>query len=171
VKNFHTVFRAALLSLTLMGGAAMAEQILLLPDGQSVILKDDGTWAYVEEKISGALRLDFGKSKYQQGQCYAWPSLTNDTNKFVDGLAINYSTHSANGATLRTSTLNFNVIGIGKVVTQQEYLTKFAAATCNDVAYIQIDSIDKCKIAGKSKNIQICYDLLVVYAEVIQAIK
>lgn len=172
--NCRLACSAALFALALMGGAGRilwADQLLLLPDGQSVILRDDGTWSYVEEKITGALRLDFGASKYQQGQCYAWPSLTNDTNKFVDGLAIKYSTHSGNDATLRASTLNFNVIGVGKVVTQQEYLTNFASATCNEVAYIQIDSIDKCKIGGKRKDIKICYDLLAVSAEGIRTIK
>lgn len=170
MKYYQRIIWGALLFLTLMGAPALADQILLLSDGQTVILRDDGTWAYREEKITGALSLDFGKSKYQQGQCYAWPSLTNDSNKFVDGLAISYSTHSGNGATLRTSTLNFNVIGVGKVVTQQEYLTKFAAATCNDVAYIQIDGINKCKIGGKNKNSQICNDLLTVSAEGIRAV-
>ncbi len=162
---------AAVFALILIGGMARADQLIALPDGQFVILKDDGTWEYFEEKISGVLSLSFGTPKDQDGQCHAWPSLTNNTNKFVDGLAINYSTHYGDGATIRTSTLNFNIVDIGKVVTQQEYLTNFASATCNEVQYIQIDGIKTCKIGGKKKSAKVCFELLEVVAEGIQAVK
>ncbi len=107
---------AALLSLMFMAGTAMADRVLLLSDGQSVILRDDGTWSYIDDKVTGVLTLKFGKTLDQQGRCYAWPSLTNDTDRYIDG-------------------------------------------------------ISKCKIDGIQKNPRICYELLEVSAEDMQAIK
>ena len=162
---------SALLSLMLMGGAVMADQVLLLPDGQSVILKDDGTWAYIEETITGALTLNFGKTLDQQGRCYAWPSLTNDTDRFIDGVVIEYSTHYDNGLTIKSGSLIYSIIGVGKRSTMQEYMTEYDTAKCSEVAYVQIDGVSKCKIDGIRKNSRICYGLLEVSAEDMQAIK
>ena len=170
--KMSAIFCGALLSLVLISGDVMADRVILLPDGQSVILKDDGTWAYVQEGISGGLLLNFGKTKDQQGQCYAWPTLTNNTDRFIDGVAINYSTHLNTGKTLRRGTLTYNIIGVGKNATQQEYLTDyFPSAKCNQIEYIQIDDIDKCMISGTLINTKTCFDLLEVSAEDIATIK
>ncbi len=161
----------ALLSLMFMGGAAQADQVLLLPDGQSVILKDDGTWAYIDETITGALTLNFGKTLDQQGRCYAWPRLTNDTDKFIDGVVFEYSTHYDDGLTIKSGSLIYSIIAVGKRSTMQEYMTDYDTAKCSEVAYVQIDGISKCKIDGIQKNSRICYELLEVSAEDMQAIK
>lgn len=149
----------------------MADQVIKLPDGQSVNLKDDGTWEYVEEKILGALILNFGKTIDQQGQCYAWPSLTNDTNRFIDAIAIVFSTHLDDGSTIRSGTLTYNVVGVGKKITNQEYLTRYATAQCDDVEYIQIDGVTNCRIGGLKKDAGFCLDLLEVSADEITIIK
>ena len=170
--KLRAIFLGALLILVLINGDTMADQVILLPDGQSVILKDDGTWEYVQEDISGGLFLNFGKTKDQQGQCYAWPRLTNNTDRFIDGVAIKYSTHLNTGKTLRRGTLTYNIIGVGKNVTQQEYLTDyFPSAKCSEIEYIQIDEIDKCTISGTRINTKTCFDLLEVFAEDMEAIK
>ena len=162
---------AALLFLLFMGGAATADQVVHLSDGQTVILKDDGTWAYIDDTITGVLTLKFGKTLDQQGRCYAWPSLTNDTDRFIDGVVIEYSTHYDDGATIKKGSLIYSIIGVGKRSTMQEYMTGYGAAKCSELAYVQIDGISKCKIDGIGRNSRVCYDLLEVSAEDMRAIK
>ncbi len=162
---------AALLPLMFMGVAAMADQVVHLSDGKTVILKDDGTWAYVDDTVSGALTLKFGKTLDQQGRCYAWPRLTNDTDKFIDGVVFEYSTHYDDGRTIKKGSLIFSIVAVGRRSTMQEYVTDYDTATCSEVAYVQIDGISKCKIDGILRNSRICYDLLDVSAEDMQAIK
>ncbi len=162
---------AAFLSLMFMAGTAMADRVLLLSDGQSVILRDDGTWSYIDDKVTGVLTLKFGKTLDQQGRCYAWPSLTNDTDKFIDGIVFEYSTHYDDGRTIKKGSLIFSIVAVGRRSTMQEYMTDYDTATCSEVAYVQIDGISKCKIDGILRNSRICYDLLDVSAEDMQAIK
>jgi len=154
-----------------ISGVVMADQVLLLPDGRSVTLRNDGTWAYVDDTISGALTLNFGKTLDQLGRCYAWPRLTNDTDRFIDGVVIEYSTHYDDGTTIKSGSLIYSIIGIGKRSTMQEYMTDYDTATCGEVAYVQIDGIGKCKIDGIQRNSRICHELLEVSAEDMQAIK
>ena len=162
---------ASILALLLIGHTALADQVITLPDGRSVNLKGDGTWAYIDVTISGILSLNFGKFLDQQGRCYAWPSLTNDTDKFIDGIVIEYSAHFNDGTIIKNGTLTYNILAVGKRSSMQEYLTGYDTATCNEVAYVQIDGINKCKIDGIRRDSKVCYDLLAVSAEHIQAIK
>ena len=62
----RTLILLAMLML-LTGASAMADMVITLPDGRLVNLKNDGTWEFVVEKIDGALTLDFGMPKDQNG--------------------------------------------------------------------------------------------------------
>ena len=141
----------------LLGGialshAAQAEFELTGPDGRRILLKDDGTWRYVDatDKVSadpqvkrGELVLSLGRKQERTRSCRFTVHLANDLPYEVQNLLLYYSAYRANGVvydTVSTGTA-FNAVKPGD---RQWREFEFIGLGCKEIVRVQVVGGDRC---------------------------
>jgi hypothetical protein len=131
--------------------AARADVEVTAPDGRKVLLKDNGTWSYVEaekpateqEKIvvtgEGVMTLE---QMVDLGQnCRIGFRLQNDTNYEVRSIVPRFVIYRKNGVAYEARTLGFYSINPGNSLYRE---TLFRGISCEDIGRIQVTGGDRC---------------------------
>jgi len=131
------------------------------PDGRRILLKDNGTWAYVPSKekestqdVAGAetkgplaiLRLE---QRIERGNhCRLVLSLTNQLPYEIRNIVPYFTIYRANGALHETLSAGFHSIRSGDRKERSIDLTRIA---CPEVARVQVTGGDRCDMAELHK--------------------
>lgn len=130
--------------------AARADMETTTPDGRKVLLKDDGTWSYVEtekpadqEKIvvtgEGVLTLE---QMVDLGQnCRIGFRLQNDTNYEIRSIVPRFVIYRKNGVAYEGRTLGFYSINPGNSLYRESL---FRGISCADIGRIQVAGGERC---------------------------
>lgn len=157
----HRHWMAGLLvSLAGIGAPAhAADMILKTPDGRSVVLKDDGTWAYQESTAADKpteykgpqadLRLE---RKTERGaHCRLTFSLTNNFPYEITHLIPNFSVYRANGALHESVSASFQNL---RPTDRIERSVDYTRITCNEIARVQVVGGDRCDMGELHKFLE-----------------
>lgn len=130
--------------------AARADVEVATPDGRKVLLKDDGTWSFVEtekpadqEKIvvtgEGVLKLE--RMAELGGNCQIGIRLQNDTNYEIRSIVPRFVIYRKNGVAYEGRTLGFYSINPGNSLVRE---TLFRGISCADIGRIQVSGGERC---------------------------
>ena len=130
-----------------------AEVEVTTPAGRRILLKDNGTWEYVDvnkkdrtdgkEKGEALLLLE---RKIDEGtRCRFQVRLTNSLNYEVRSLVLSYSAYRANGLVFDTVSagVGFNTLKPGE---SQGREFAFTGIGCKDIARVQVVGGDRCEM-------------------------
>lgn len=150
---------AAMLSLGALVplSAARADFEVTAPDGRRVLLKNDGTWTYVETapapvsdrpafKGEGVLTLehiiDHGNA------CKLGFRLQNDSNYEIRNIVPRFVLYRTNGIAYEARTLAFYSINPGNSLYRETF---FRGIGCNEIGRVQVTGGDRCTIDDLDK--------------------
>jgi len=144
---------AAALGAVMLSLAAHADFELSAPDGRRVLLKENGTWAYVEtkDKNSGDAKdrkdgelLLLLERKIEAGKnCRFGLQLVNKLPYEVGSLVLHFSAHRANGVLYATESTGTQ-FGSLRPGNSQSRQVEFTGITCQDIARVQVVGGDRC---------------------------
>jgi len=148
--------------LTLLAGAvaplsaARADFEVAGPDGRRILLKDDGTWRYVDATtqepskdkpkvtVTGEGVFTLERRTEVGPHCRFGLRLQNNTNFEIQTIVPSFSAYRANGVLYATHTLGFYSIKPGN---NQYREILFQGITCQEVARLQVSGGDRCVMA------------------------
>src|SRR5688500_14455400 len=133
--------------------AAKAAFELTAPNGRRVLLKDNGTWAYVETqdknraddkgKQQGELLLTLERKIERDSNCQFGLQLVNNMPYEVNSLVLYYSAYRTNG-TLYDTVSAGTQFGTLKPGSRQSRQIQFTGIACQDIARVQVGGGDRC---------------------------
>jgi hypothetical protein len=143
----------------LLAPGARADTEATAADGRHVLLKDDGTWRYADEKTDKPAsapeakpdgeavlqlesRIDLGRS------CRFVVSLQNALPYEIASLVPYLTAYRSNGASYQTESLAFQSIRPGN---RQERSAEFSGIACSDVARLQVGGGNRCEMGDLNK--------------------
>ena len=148
VRTARVVLPALALALA---GACLADTELATPDGRRVLLKDDGTWRYVDAKDKAAppakpkqegeavLVL---QQKIERGaHCRVAVQIVNNLPYEIRNIIPYLSAYRASGAMHETVSIAFHSVRPGDSMTQA---VDFSRITCTEIARVQVTGGDRC---------------------------
>lgn len=148
VRTARVVVPALALALS---GACLADTELATPDGRRVLLKDDGTWRYVDAKDKAAppakpkqegeavLVL---QQKIERGaHCRVAVQIVNNLPYEIRNIIPYLSAYRASGAMHETVSIAFHSVRPGDSMTQA---VDFSRITCTEIARVQVTGGDRC---------------------------
>jgi len=141
---------ALLLAALVPWSAARADFEVTGPDGRRILLKNDGTWSYLEadkaqpeEKVvftgEGVLTLERWEELGQN--CRIGFRLQNDTNFEIRSLVPRFVVYRTSGVAYEARTLGFYSIHPGNNVYRD---TLFRGISCKEIGRIQVSGGDRC---------------------------
>ena len=154
------VGRVLLVAGIALSHAAQADFELTGPDGRRIMLKDNGTWRYVEARDKGQAEdktkeageaLLFLERKIERGNnCRFGTRLVNNLPYEIRSLVLYYSGYRANGVIYDTvsSTSSFAVVKPGD---EQGREFEFTGIACQDIARVQVVGGDRCEMGDLHK--------------------
>ncbi|HVN35616.1 MAG TPA: hypothetical protein VMU96_10230 [Casimicrobiaceae bacterium] len=122
---------------------------LTAPDGDRILLKDDGTWVRLKKEASdgpkegreAVLRLE---SKTELGVgCRYLLRLQNDFPYEIRSIVPAFFAYRPNGVIYDTQSVNFNTVRPGDSQTRQ---IQFLGIACKDIARLQVGGGDRCEL-------------------------
>ena len=140
--------------------AARADVELTGPDGRRVLLKDDGTWRYVDAKDKGkaddkgkdegeaVLRLE--RKDDRGNNCRFTLRLVNNLPYEIRSLVPYYSAYRANGVIYDTVSSNTG-FALLKPGDGQARELEFAGIACRDIVRVQVVGGDRCDMGDLDK--------------------
>ena len=125
------------------------------PDGRRILLKDDGSWRYVEDKdkeaakdkpndkpkVAGEVLLRVERKTEIGGSCRYELKLVNNLRYEIRSIAPTFSAHRANGVVYDSVLAIFQAIRPGD--TQYREI-QFRGIACQDIARVQVVGSDRC---------------------------
>jgi hypothetical protein len=142
--------------------AASADFELTAPDGRRVLLKDNGTWTYVEAKDKeraeskdnkdkkdssdrkdGALLLSLERKTELGRNCRFGVQLVNKLPYEVRSLVLHFSAYRGNGVLYATESTG-SQFGSLKPGNTQMRQVEFAGINCSDITRVQVVGGDRC---------------------------
>jgi hypothetical protein len=148
--------KAAGALLLLAGGtlalAAQPDFTLTTPDGRRVLLKDDGTWRYMEtddglapadEKERAVLMLD--RRVERPNGCQFGVQLANNLPYTINNLVLHYSAYRDNGVIYDTVAARSAFAALRPGDTQAR-LVDFTGIACRDIVRLQVVGGDRCSM-------------------------
>ena len=149
--------RALIVAGTVFSSAAQADVELAAPDGRRILLKDNGTWLYVEaERTASTINKD-GEAilvlerKVERGKgCRIAVRLENNLPYEIRSLVPYYSVYRANGVIYDTVSgpSSFTSLKPGDV---QRREIDFVGISCQDIARVQVVGGDRCEMGELTK--------------------
>ena len=140
--------------------AARADFELTGPSGRRILLKDNGTWQYVESKDKD-LADDKAKEKGETvlqlerkidlgTRCRFGVRLANNLPYEVRSLVLYYAAYRANGVVIETvsSAVSFNSLNPGDM---QRREFEFTGAGCKDIVRVQVVGGDRCDMGDLTR--------------------
>lgn len=142
---------ALLAAATIFGGSpARADFELTGPDGRRILLKDDGTWRYVdaaenEQKKeggpSGEAVLSLLYRKEVGPNCRFGLRLVNNLPHEIGNIVPTFSAYRADGVLYESRTRGFFSLRPGN---SQDREVEFGAIRCDDIKRLQVSGGDRC---------------------------
>lgn len=148
----------ALLALGL-GALAWADMELQTPDGRKVLLKDDGSWRYVDtkpgadakeakgEKVEQATLQFEGKTPFGPN-CRLTLKMTNTLPYEIVQVVPYFSAYRANGVMHQSLGLGFQNV---RPTNSKTRVVEFTGISCDDIARVQVVGGDRCEMAELTK--------------------
>ena len=151
--------RACFLALVALGATpAWADFELTAPDGRRVLLKDDGTWQYVDDKAKttaeappkqeGEAVLTLTRKIDRGNVCSVVLTLQNDLPYEIVNIVPYLSAYRANGIVFQTVSIAFQSI---RPSGAQESSADFSGISCNAIGRIQVNGGDRCEMGDLNK--------------------
>ena len=154
------VANALLVAGVALSPAAQADFELTGPEGRRILLKDDGTWRYVQAKDQdqaegkakgeGEAVLLLERKMERGSSCGFALRLVNNLPYEIGSLVPYYSAYRANGVIYDTvaSGSSFTALRPGN---QQSREIEFTGITCKDIARVQVVGGDRCEMGDLNK--------------------
>jgi hypothetical protein len=136
---------------------ARADFEVAAPDGRRILLKDDGTWRYVDADkeapkdrpvVTGEGVLTLERRTEVGPNCRFGLRLQNDTNVKIDNIVPTFSVYRGNGVLYESRTLGFYSINPGNNL-YREIL--FQGITCQEIVHLQVSGGDRCVVGDLDK--------------------
>jgi hypothetical protein len=149
-----------LISLASIGAPAHAAGLILkTPDGRTVVLKDDGTWAYQEstatdkpEEYKGPLAdLRLERKTERGAHCRLTFSLTNNLPYEITHLIPYFSVYRASGVLHESVSASFQNL---RPADRIERSVDFSRITCAEIARVQVVGGDRCDMGDLHKFLE-----------------
>jgi hypothetical protein len=142
-----------------LSNAAQADVELTGPDGRRILLKDDGTWRYVEAKDKdkaddkgneGEAVLRLERKDDRGNNCRFTLRLVNNLPYEIRSLVPYYSAYRANGVIYDTVSSNtgFALLKPGDAQARE---LEFAGIACRDIVRVQVVGGDRCDMGELDK--------------------
>ena len=137
--------------------AAGAEFELTAPDGRRVLLKNDGTWSYVDPDKEGDERKPIVKGEgvlalehmVELGQnCKLGFRLQNDTDHEIRNIVPRFVIYRTSGVAYEARTLAFYSINPGNNSYRE---TLFRGIACSEIGRVQVTGGDRCVMGELDK--------------------
>jgi len=136
-----------------------ADLILKTPDGRTVVLKDDGTWAFQEtpaadkpEEYKGPLAdLRLERKTERGAHCRLTFSLTNNLPYEITHLIPYFSVYRANGVLHESVSASFQNL---RPADRIERSVDFSRITCAEIAQVQVVGGDRCDMGDLHKFLE-----------------
>ena len=141
--------------------AARADMELPAPDGRKVLLKDDGTWRYVDAKDASAAASQDGKdTKVEQASlqledrtafgpnCRITLKMTNNLPYEIVQVVPYFSAYRANGVMHQSLGRGFQNL---RPTDSKTRVVEFVGIPCDDIKRIQVVGGDRCEMGELSK--------------------
>jgi hypothetical protein len=136
----------------------MADMQLVAPDGRSVLLKDNGSWSYVDGKTASGVEAKDAKaeqamlaleSKTPFGpNCRVALTMTNRLPYEIVQIVPYFSAMRANGVMHQSLGLGFQNV---RPTDSKTRVVEFTGIACNDIARIQVVGGDRCEMGELTK--------------------
>lgn len=153
----HTLLAAALLAagLVLGASAARADFEVTGPDGRRILLKDDGTWRYVDAAARDPAKAGAGAEKAGEAvltlmyrkeagpNCRFGVKLVNNLPYEIRNIVPTFSVYRANGVLYDSTTIGFFSLKPGN---SQEREFEFRRITCGEIERLQVSGGDRCSM-------------------------
>jgi hypothetical protein len=138
--------------------AAQADFNVTGPDGRRIMLKDDGTWRYVEQaggdndkaKEEGEATLQLERKTPRGNGCLYSLRLVNKLPYEIRSLVLYYSAYRANGVIYDTVAAQSS-FGFLKPGDQQQREVQFNGIGCDDIDRVQVGGGDRCVMGDLDK--------------------
>lgn len=154
--------KAALGALVLAGSclpAAWADFELTDSQGRRILLKDDGTWRYVEAQAPDGAASEPAKEQPQAelalerrldvpGGCRFEFALSNTLPYEIRSFVPEFSVHRPNGVAYSAQTVSFGPVRPGDQIRRA---LRFAGIGCADIARLQVQGGDRCDMGDLNK--------------------
>lgn len=137
---------------------AQADMQLVAPDGRPVLLKDDGSWSYVDGKTASGTNAKDTKveqatlaleSKTPFGpNCRVALTMTNRLPYEIVQIVPYFSAMRANGAMHQSLGLGFQNV---RPTDSKTRVVEFTGIACQDIARIQVVGGDRCEMGELTK--------------------
>jgi hypothetical protein len=155
-KTAYGVALAAAVGLAL---AAAADFEVTAPDGRRILLKDDGTWQYVDAKgkeqpkeqakepakekpkFVGEAVLSLERREERAGGCAFGLRLVNNFPHPIQSLVPTFSAIRSNGVTYDSVVSGFQSLKPGDTQSRE---IRFRGISCQDIARLQVSGGDRC---------------------------
>ncbi|HEY1437476.1 MAG TPA: hypothetical protein VGG82_08240 [Casimicrobiaceae bacterium] len=137
--------------------AAQGDFELTAPDGRRLLLKDNGTWRYLEAKgkeaaddqiKEGELILTLERKMERGSNCRFGVRLTNNVPYEVGSLVLYYSAYRANGVMYDTVSSGFVSLKPGNTQTRE---IEFAQIPCQAIVQVRVAGGDRCEMGDLNK--------------------
>ena len=137
--------------------AAQADMELPVPDGRKVLLKDDGTWRYIDAKDASAVGKD---TKVEQASlqlenrmpfgpnCRVTLKMTNALPYEIVQVVPYFSAYRANGVMHQSLGVGFQNV---RPTDSKTRVVEFVGIACADITRIQVVGGDRCEMGELSK--------------------
>lgn len=143
----------SLLALCLvLASTARADMEVRDPTGRRVLLKDDGTWKYVDDKAAGkpseAAQLQLLRQTEDPSGCTYHFMLENTLPYEVRSLVPYFTISRTNGVAYATEGLGFGPIKPGD---KSERSLRFGGIVCREITKVQVTGGDRCEMGDLNK--------------------
>ncbi len=149
--------RALFVAGTALSSAAQADVELTAPDGRRILLKDNGTWLYVEADRTADTITKEGEAilvlerKMERGNgCRIAVRLENNLPYEIRSLVPYYSVYRANGVIYDTVSGPSAFTSL-KPGDRQSREIDFAGISCQDIVRVQVVGGDRCEMGDLTK--------------------
>jgi hypothetical protein len=153
MKRLKQCLTTALLLLGAMHGAR-ADFELTDDQGRTILLKDDGTWSYVDAKAPAKLRRDqraelqLVRKAEVPGGCRFDLTLTNKLPYEITSLVPDFSVYRADNVVYATQLLGFGSLKPGDRLNRS---LQFEGLGCADITRLQVHGADRCEMGELNK--------------------
>jgi hypothetical protein len=134
-----------------LGSACLADTELATPDGRRVLLKDDGTWRYVDakdkaapparDKPEGEAVLVLQQKIERGAHCRVAVQIVNNLPYEIRNIIPYLSAYRASGAMHETVSIAFHSVRPGDKMAQT---VDFSRITCAEITRVQVTGGDRC---------------------------
>jgi hypothetical protein len=137
--------------------AAQGDFELTAPDGRRLLLKDNGTWRYLEAKSKeqaddktkeGELVVLLQHKIERGSNCRFELRLTNNLPYEVRSIVLYYSAYRASGVMYDTVSSGLGILKPGNTDARE---IEFTGITCKDIVRVQVAGGDRCEMGELTK--------------------